>query len=279
MAGVERVVVRAAHSIRASEGGLIFGDENTFSSLRETPGDITVAALTTNGNVLALPDLTFLTGPYNTFADNDLFIDNVVGFLLGGDRRYELLDFPHYFDETVEFIFPDSGFFQQTFGTAAALRQALEAAGIEPNQDDNLLPGDQALIVANYSGLDSQLRDLLIQDGIRVNSVGNLISLRDIGELDRSGSVLFHLHQEESGSYQLFILADGPAALERGVVLLLEGELESCLVRPATAFCGSDTLATPTPTPEPTRTPFATSTPAEELESTPDSEPTPTASG
>ena len=34
--GVEEIVVRAAHSLRAAEGGLVFGDENTYSSPRSS---------------------------------------------------------------------------------------------------------------------------------------------------------------------------------------------------------------------------------------------------
>ena len=285
-AGIDEIVVRAAHSIRAAEGSLVFGDADTYSSLRETPGDVVAAALTTEGNVLALPDLTFLTGPYNTFADNDLFMDNVVAWLLGGERQYEVLDFPHFFEESVEFVYTDSSFLQQTFSTASDLRTALQAAGLTPNQDDNLLPGEQALVVAQYAGLDSSIRQLLSDDGVRVNSVGNLINLQDIGEIDRSGSVLFHLHQEDNGAYQLIILVDSAEDLERGVSLLLEDEFERCVLRPQTALCSPDSLATPTPTATPTSTPSATNgevegqetepAPATE-EPTPSPTPTPTA--
>ncbi len=100
--------------------------------------------------------------------------------------------------------------------------------------------------------------------------------LRDVGELDRSNSVLLHLRQDENGNYQLFILADTAQALNRGVNLLLSGNLQSCMLRPVTAFCTSDLLATPTPTEEPTRTPFATSTPEDQESPTPDPSPTAT---
>lgn len=270
--GVNEIVVRAAHSMRSAEGGLVFGDENTYSSLRETPGDVTAAVITSDGNVLALPDLTFLTGPYNTFADNDRFIDNIVAFLLGGERQFDLLDFPYFYEGTVELVYPESEFLSAAFGVSADLRSALINAGLEPNQEDNLLPGEQALIVSTYAGLNSSLRDVLASEGVRVNSVANIVTLRDVGELDRAASVLFQLHQLDDGQYQLFILADDAAALERGVLLLLEGGLEDCMLRPATAFCSPDTLATPTPSPTPTRTPFATSQPEEE---TPEVTPSP----
>lgn len=276
--GVEQIVVRSAHSIRTSGGGLVFGDANTYSSLRETPGDVTVAALTTDGNVLALPDLTFLTGPYNTFADNDLFIDNVVGFLLGGERQFELLDFPHFFKDSVELVFPDSAFLQDSFESTADLRRALEIAGVEPHQDDNLLPGETAIVVSSFDNLDQSLRDILISEGLRVNTVGNLVSLRDVGELNRTNSVILHLRIDEDGNHQLFILADSNEALDRGLSLLLEGGLEDCMLRPETAFCGASTLATPTPTAIPTRTPFPSPTPFVTVTPGPAS-PTPEATG
>lgn len=286
--GVTEIVVRSAQSLRTSEGGgLVFGDANTFSSLRETPGGVTVVALTSDGNVLALPDITFLTGPYNTFADNDRFIDNIVAFLLGGDRRFELLDFPYFFSDSVELIYLDSELLQASIGLFADLRQALENAGVEPHADDNLLPGEMAIVVAEFTGLDSAIRDLLIAEGIRVNTVGNLISLRDIGELDRTEAVLLHLRTDDDGNYQLFILTDTIEALERGISLLLDGGLKTCLLRPATAFCGSEVhpeeppppAEPPSPTPFPDETPIATddSSPTPESpEGTPTEAPTPT---
>ena len=277
--GVNEIVVRAAHSIRAAEGGLVFGDENTYSSLRETPGDVTAVVITTDGNVLALPDLTFLTGPYNTFSDNDRFIDNIVAFLLNGERQYNLLDFPYFYEGTVELVFPDSQFLSESFAVLADLRSALADIGLEAHQEDNLLPGEQALIVAQYSELDSSLRDMLAAAGVNVNSVGDNINLRDIGELNRSDSVLFQLIKLENGQYQLFILADDAEALERGTTILLEGNLEECMLRPGTAFCSPDSLATPTPTPTPTRTPFATESPSDIPSETPEPSPTPTPSG
>lgn len=276
--GVSEIVVRAAHSIRAAEGGLVFGDENTYSSLRETPGDVTAVVITTNGNVLALPDLTFLTGPYNTFADNDRFIDNIVAFLLNGERQYNLLDFPYFFENTLELVFPDSHFLSENFAVLADLRNSLINAGLQIHQEDNLLPGEQALIIAQYSDLDASLSSMLVNAGVTVNSVGDNINLRDIGELDRSDSVLFQLIKLEDGQYQLFILAADAEALERGVSILLEGKLEECMLRPGTAFCSSDTLATPTPTPTPTRTPFATGAPQNTAEESPSQTPTPTPS-
>ncbi len=260
--GLEEIVVRSAHSLRAAEGGLVFGDENTYSSLRETPGDVTAVVLTSDGNVLALPDLTFLTGPYNTFADNDRFIDNIVAFLLNGEREFDLLDFPYFYEGTVELVYPQVDFLSETFGVTADLRAALLDAGIEPHQEDNLIPGEQALIVSTFLDLDSSLKTILREEGVLVNEAGDSVTLQDIGELDPANSVLFQLHELEDGQYQLFILADEAEALESSVLLLLEGGLEECMLRPGTAFCSPQTLATPTPTLFPTRPFFSTFTPS-----------------
>ena len=272
--GVEEIVVRAAHSIRAAEGGLVFGDENTYSSLRETPGGVTAAVVTENGNVLALPDLTFLTGPYNTFADNDRFIDNVVAFLLGGQRDYGLLDFPYFFEGQVELVFPDSGFLAASFGVSTDLRTTLLDAGVEPIQEDNALPGDQALVVSTYSSVPSELRSFLEQEGVRVNPSSAQVNLRDIGSLATEDSILFQLHKlEGGGGYLLFVLAEDAISLERGIELLLNDGLGACMLRPGTAFCAPSTLATATPTPWPSPTPFASPTPSEP--GSPSPEPTP----
>ncbi len=76
---LNKIVFYIACSISSLEKGLIFTDENTYSSTREVPGRYSPVVLT-DSNVLAIGDLTFLTEPYNVF-DNNQLISNIADFL------------------------------------------------------------------------------------------------------------------------------------------------------------------------------------------------------
>jgi hypothetical protein len=274
--GLQAVVMRAAYSLRVAEAdGLVFGDENTYSSLREEPGGVTVAALTEEGNVLALPDQTFLTAPYNSFADNDLFVDHIVEFLLNGERDFSLLDFPSFFSGEAQLVFPDSAFLQANFPDAVTLREALEATGLDVSLNDAYSPEVPMVLVADYAQLDAAIRNRLIGDGVRIQISDGELVVSGIGNLTRSGSALFHLHRSEAGVYQLFILVDGQKPLQDGLPLLLDGDLAACLLQPKTALCTPAILATPSPTPSPSATP----TPDGTRTATPDGSGTPTPEG
>jgi hypothetical protein len=254
--GVGQIVFQTAHSLRASQGGIVFGDENTYSSLREQPGDVTAVALSQE-RVLALPDLTFLTGPYNTFADNDRFIDNIVGFLLGGQRGFDLLDFPHFFKGAVDVVYPDSLVLNATFQQAVGLQQTLSEAGAAPEMRDERDEDASLIYIALYDGLEPDVEALLRGDGIsfgdepvgeNTKALGNLaggpgggqINIEGLGSLERGGATFFHLHDGENGTYQLYVLAPDAEILAAGLELLTAGGLDECQVDPNTAICGAE---------------------------------------
>lgn len=76
---LNKLVFYIACSISPLENGIIFTDENTYSSTREVPGRYSPVVLT-DSNVLAIGDLTFLTEPYNVL-DNNQLISNIADFL------------------------------------------------------------------------------------------------------------------------------------------------------------------------------------------------------
>lgn len=76
---LNKIVFYTACSISPLEKGMIFTDENTYSSAREVSGRYSPVVLT-GSNVLAIGDLTFLTEPYNVL-DNNQLISNIADFL------------------------------------------------------------------------------------------------------------------------------------------------------------------------------------------------------
>lgn len=102
--GLETVVAFATHSLRSDGLPLIGGDENTLSSLRSGESGLTAAALAANERVLALGDLTLLTAPYHTIADNDRFLGNIAEWLAATERVWDLRDFPYLFQGSVDLV-------------------------------------------------------------------------------------------------------------------------------------------------------------------------------
>lgn len=275
---LEQIVFQGAHSLRVGEGALVMGDENTYSSLREKPGDVIVAALTTDGRVLALPDMTFLTGPFNTFADNDIFIDNIVQFLLSSERTFALLDFPAFFNQQTDIVYTDSDLLDDVLDETFDLRELLSAGGIVASLSSEYSDDRPIIYLSIYNDIDWEARSILRKDGITFNGSGSSsssssnqsfkeVTLKDVGSLELKGTALFHLHQTKDGDYQLYILAETADWLKGAIELLIEEGPAECLVSPNTAFCEPDIDATetPTPTPKPTSTP----TPTPTLEETP----------
>lgn len=253
--GVDKIVFQTAHSLRVREGAIVMGDENTFSSLRERPGDVTAVALTTDDRVLALPDLTSLTGPFNTFGDNDRFIDNVVRFLLTSERTFDLLDFPFFFSTPTDVVYTDTRLLDATFEDATALRETLRGIGAETALQSELDDERALIFLGLYDDVDDEVLALLEADGITITdeplapegeddssvesrgrSQGQ-ITLEGVGSLERGGTTLFHLHRAEDGPYQLYLLATDEIILSDGLALLLEDKLTECMVTPVTALC------------------------------------------
>ncbi len=102
---LDQLVFYASHSIATEEEALIITDDETRSSGSEWGGPWTVAVLTTDRSVLGLGDLTFITELYNAVYDNDGFLANIADWLSGAPRRYELDDFPHFFQDKVDLVY------------------------------------------------------------------------------------------------------------------------------------------------------------------------------
>lgn len=76
--GLQKIVFYTASSVFGN--GIIFTDNNTYSSIRGEKGRYSVAVVTENSQVLAIGDITFLSEPYNV-ADNNRLIYNIADFL------------------------------------------------------------------------------------------------------------------------------------------------------------------------------------------------------
>ena len=102
--GLDTVILFAAHSLEGDGQELLVGDENTHSDLRSGESLLAGAVLSFEDQVLALGDLTVLSAPYHTTADNDRFLSNIADWLISAERVWHLRDFPYLFQRPVDLV-------------------------------------------------------------------------------------------------------------------------------------------------------------------------------
>ena len=153
--GLEEIIFFAAHSISTSGKPVIKSDMETRSSLTEKQGGLLVAALTANERVLGVSDLTFLTEPYRSQANNDQFISNIAEFLVTGHREYTLADFPYFFGDRVDLRYAGKeAVGGEVLSQAGLLQSAFDIVGkkLIPRKSD--LAGSDVLYIGLYDGID-----------------------------------------------------------------------------------------------------------------------------
>lgn len=236
------IALYGAHSVHTRLGkAIIVGDENTSSSRRESSEAIIAAARSPDLNVLALGDLSFLSPPYDQVADNELFIERIVDFLLGGEDERDLRNFPYIFRRNVGILRTEV--FEvdaDTLSTLTDLEAFLDEQGLtlsvidEPQEDLDLI------VLATFEqGSSEEIQphleafpDLVLPDA----SADEPLTIPGIGDVQPSGIGLL-LFTAEEGQTSLVLLAED----SDGVITLSEsliwGDLSDCLVRETLAVC------------------------------------------
>ena len=223
--GLDTVVLFTAGSITSSGPGLAVVDARTESAVAENNGDLYVMARAADRNVLAISDFTFMIPPYDSTADNDRLLSNIIDFATTSDRVFDLADFPHFYqtgpDDGVQILLGQP----ELLGSAANLKAGLEEYGISADiQGTEDVSRDTVFLGLHDDAL--QVRQYLQAAGVRVDdTVGMPSGL----ELDRAGTTLTVLDRE-GGRHVLILLADTPTALKGAVSALLSGGFRSDLV-------------------------------------------------
>lgn len=261
--GLESVAFYSACSLNAPGGALITGDKNTISNLETVGSHPDVASLTSEDQVLALCDLTFLTEPYNTVLNNDQLVANIARFLSSGDRTFVLSDFPYFFSSNLDIVFGDSFLLSTHFEQAAALKDALFATGRKAVFRDEEDPDTDLIFVGRFKDAERvssylksggisilDLEDELTGTKARAAAIAGTesdleeedrfirgrIAIEGVGEFEQGGTSLFYLLQEQ-GRNALIILTDRHKTAEDAFELLDSGEFVECLASPQMAVC------------------------------------------
>jgi hypothetical protein len=264
--GLEGVAFYSACSLAASGNALITGDENTVSNLESVGNHPDVASLTSDDQVLALCDLTFLTEPYNAVLNNDQLVANVARFLTSGQRAFDLSDFPHFFSPSLDIVFGDSFLLSGHLEQAVVLKDALFATGRKAAIRDEEDPDTDLIFVGRFKDAE-KVDHYLKQGGISIldledeealadtqaaaastaeresdvleeedGFVRGRIAINGVGEFEQGGTSLFYLLQEP-GHNVLVVLTDRHETAEDALDLLDSGEFAECLAGPRLAVC------------------------------------------
>ncbi|HPH95134.1 MAG TPA: Gldg family protein [Anaerolineaceae bacterium] len=155
--GLSKVVLYSANSLRRVESPLIKGDADTLSSNTDTGGDLAAAGMGADGKVVAIGDMTFLSTPYITVADNQVLVGNLVDFLLGGERVPGLADFPYIFTQPVDVVTTtvEIKINSEMLGAFASLQASLEGRGLSMAYATESVKGHDLIVLGTYSATDT----------------------------------------------------------------------------------------------------------------------------
>ncbi|NIS81708.1 MAG: hypothetical protein GTO14_16220 [Anaerolineales bacterium] len=238
--GLTTTAFYGARSVTTHTGiPLIIGDDNTFSSRTDTSGDHTVVMRSSDGGVLAIGDLTFLTNPYQQVADNPLFIARLIEFLIGGDLTRDFTDYPYIFRDPVAILKTETfGLTAETLKPISRLQTLFASRGIPLFIVDEP-PDETSLIVLSPYRADESIRSMLesFEDLIlpEEEEEGTL-SIPLFGEINPAGVGLMLLDLREEQT-RLFLLAEGPEELLTLTQFLEGDDLDDCLIREWVALC------------------------------------------
>lgn len=153
---VSRVALYSAHSINAAPDQVVMeGSDNTLSSKTDQGGELALAAASSNGRVLAIGDLTFLTPPYNQVADNGQFIQNLALFLSANERAHNLLDFPYLFKQPVALLLKqEEPLEKDSLKLVSQLQQNLEKLNVSMTIAEKPLVGSDLILFATFDHMD-----------------------------------------------------------------------------------------------------------------------------
>ena len=219
--GLGRIALYAAGSLESANGGLAIADANTQSTFVERIEPLYPMVRSEQGGVVALTDLTFLIPPQSTIVNNPRLISNLADFLTTSQRRFDLADFPYFFDETAEIILGSPSLLDAGVGMTSVLSGFQVASEIrkvaDPNRDLVYLGlYDDAPSVAQYL----QLTGVEIGDELRTPFTPAIA---------RDESAVAVLYQDEQRR-ALIVLGDTPDDVDRVLGQLGNGSFRQGLV-------------------------------------------------
>jgi len=254
--GIKQAAFYGAHSLATTSGTLLLQSaESTRSSIDdEHHPQSGGAALSADGNTLALGDLTFLSSPYNKMADNAALIQNIADFTLNGERHISLKNFPFVFEkpEAQVYLASDVTFSTEVIGALGEAQSAFAADGIALTVGDKIPNEGNAIILATFDQND-EIAPYLKPFEVTLDG-GEFFKISKFGSVGRYGSGLLLLQQSKTGN-TLLMLANSSEDLVAFIGVIASGSLDACVLQENFGVCsvgyggeyGQSEEATPEP--------------------------------
>lgn len=237
--GLKEVAFYGTHSVESPSGLLLFrGAESTLSSANDANDPAQGgAALSKDGNVLAFGDFTFLSSPYNNYADNATLIANLADFALSGEQIITLENYPFVFSsKTVQFyITPEITKTAEIVAALGRLQTSLRIMNIQV-QFVNEAPRDgDAFIISSFSPID-EITPYMNKFDITQEEGSEFISMPGFGEIGIYGNSILIFDATKKGN-KFILLANGAEDTVYILDTLSSGYLSNCLLQENLAVC------------------------------------------
>lgn len=207
---VGRTAFYTATTVRAAGGTpVLTTTPGTRLSGMDTDGARTVAAVAANGRVLALGDSTFLAGGKHAVVDNERLVDAVARFLVAGDHRRDLLDYPAVAGDEPRVAYTSDGL----LNASKALARDLRDAGARPRvvRADAPSTGSVDVLVTTYADLPADAGGITVT-ATRVETPGFSGARANVTVV-----------RAPSSGYDLIVAGETAADVRRGVGVLADG--------------------------------------------------------
>jgi hypothetical protein len=243
-ADLSEVVFYAAHSLHTKTGTLLISSTGeTKSSLTDTNGTYSSAALDASGQVLAIGDMTFLTSPYNQVADNGLLIQHVVDFLLGSERIHNLSDFPYLFQRPVVIsLMKNIDLDTSLLDSLNGLLKDLRSAGITIDIAQEPVNGKDLILLGTFDS--PEISTYARISGVKLPSTtfggdeyGSQIEIPGLGKISSYGVNLILFQPTETRS-TLVLIAEDSYSLESLIGTIGSYGISNCYLQEDIAVCG-----------------------------------------
>lgn len=238
--GLKQIALYGTHSVESPLGLILFrGAESNLSSLDDahhpTQGG---AALSRDGNVVAFGDFTFMSSPYNNYADNAILIENLAEFALSGKQSRSLETFPFVFEGTAVqvYLLPDLQLTSETIAALGNLQFALERAVRAQVEVTKKPPSGDAIILGTFMPSE-ELAPVLKKFGLSLNEDREFLTIADMGDIGKSGNGIVILDVGNNGN-TLILLANTSENVLSLLKAVYGGSLNECLIQNNLAVCG-----------------------------------------
>lgn len=234
--GLKQIALYGTRSVQTSSGMILLGgSESNRSSINDAyNSNQGGAVLSSEGNVAAFGDFTFLSSPYNTYTDNATLISNLADFVLTTEQVTSLQNFPYVFGgKTVSvYLTPDLTKNTDMVTALSGLQNAYRFQNINLEFVDEVPSNGNAIIISTFL-MDENTQAIANKFDIEIS---DSISTTQFGNVNSSGMGVLLLDATTRGN-KLVLLAGSPEDVIALIGVVSGGNINSCLTSESVAVC------------------------------------------